>query len=161
MPPLPDACKRVELAATALGLAIDVKVLEASTRTAEEAAAACGCDVAQIVKSLVFQGTTTGQPCLLLVSGANRVDETRVASTIGEPITRPNARFVRETTGFAIGGIPPFGHARALATFIDDELLKHPVVYAAAGTPQAIFAVDPGALLKATGATPLPFGPQP
>lgn len=150
---LPEACKRVEAAAHTLGLTIDIRSLAASTRTAEEAAVACGCGVAQIVKSLVFRGADTGKPLLLLVSGANRVDERGVASTIGEPLARPDARFVRDVSGYAIGGIPPFGHATPLATYIDRDLLQHSTVYAAAGAPNAIFAVDPRRLAEATGAT--------
>jgi prolyl-tRNA editing enzyme YbaK/EbsC (Cys-tRNA(Pro) deacylase) len=149
---LQDASLRVAEAARALGLSIEIKALAASTRTAEEAAAACACDVAQIVKSLVFRGGTSGKPYLLLVSGANRVDEAGVAAVIGEPLVRPDARFVREVTGYAIGGIPPFGHATALATFIDRDLLGHPTVFAAAGTPKSIFAVDPRRLAEATAA---------
>lgn len=152
MIPLPDACQRVADAAAGLSLPIEIAVMAASTRTAEEAAAACGCHVGQIVKSLVFRGATSGTPVLLLVSGANRVDETRVASTLGEALARPDARYVRDVTGFAIGGIPPFGHATPLATYIDRDLLAHARVFAAAGTPQAIFAVEPASLARATGA---------
>nr|WP_280174641.1 YbaK/EbsC family protein [Kaistia soli] len=122
------------------------------TRTAEEAAAACGCSVNEIVKSLVFRGTQSGRGVLLLVSGANRVDEKKVVGPIGEPITRPDAAFVRALTGFAIGGIPPFGHATPLPTFIDRDLLAHETVWAAAGTPHAIFAIDPKMLATAIGA---------
>lgn len=150
---LPDACRRVAAAAATLGLAINLKVLLQSSRTAEEAAIACGCDVGQIVKSLVFRGAASGKPCLLLVSGANRVDEVGVASAVGEALTRPDARFAREASGYAIGGIPPFGHATPLATYFDRDLLQHATVYAAAGTPNSIFAVDPKRLTEATVAT--------
>ena len=153
MSDLQEASKRVAAAAQALGLDIGVRALAASTRTAEEAAAACGCAVGQIVKSLVFRGAASGKPYLLLVSGANRVDEAGVASAIGEGLVRPDARFVRDATGFAIGGIPPFGHVTRLATFIAGDLLGHDVVFAAAGTPQSIFSVDPRRLADATGAT--------
>ena len=152
MSELPDASRRVADAAQAAGLAIDIKVMTASTRTAEEAAAACDCRVGQIVKSLVFKGATSGRGYLLLVSGSNRVDEAKVASTLGETIIRPDARFVRDLTGFAIGGIPPFGHATPIATSIDRDLLDYDRVYAAAGTPSTIFSVDPKALAAATGA---------
>ena len=124
-----------------------------STRTAAEAAAACGCDVGQIVKSLIFKGKDTGRPLLLLVSGANCVNEKRVAVTIGEQLTRPDADFARAATGFAIGGIPPLGHAAALATWIDEDLLLYGTVWAAAGTPNAVFPVDPEALRDAVRAT--------
>jgi prolyl-tRNA editing enzyme YbaK/EbsC (Cys-tRNA(Pro) deacylase) len=150
---LPPATRRVAEAAERLGLTIDIAVHKAATRTAEEAAAACGCDVAQIVKSLVFRGKASGSPYLLLVSGRNRVDEVAAAGIIGEGLERPDAAFVREVTGFAIGGIPPFGHARAIRTFADADLLTFDHVWAAAGTPNTVFAVEPRALVAATGAT--------
>jgi prolyl-tRNA editing enzyme YbaK/EbsC (Cys-tRNA(Pro) deacylase) len=144
----PSAVK-VQEAADRLGLAITVREMAQSTRTAEEAAAACGCDVAQIVKSLVFAGKASGRPYLLLVSGRNRVNERAVASLIGDALLRPDAETVREWTGFAIGGIPPFGHAMPLPTFVDEDLLAHAIVWAAAGTPSAVFSVDPKALARA------------
>ena len=149
---LPASALKVRQAADRLGLPIVVRHMPQSTRTANEAAAACGCDVAQIVKSLVFAGKASGEPYLLLVSGTNRVDEKAVASVIGEALTRPDAQKVREWTGFAIGGIPPFGHAMTLPTFIDEDLLTYDVVWAAAGTPFAVFAVEPNALAMAVGA---------
>lgn len=127
--------------------------MPASTRTATDAAAACGCAVGQIVKSLVFRGRSSGKPYLLLVSGANRVDEKSVGAVLGEPLTRPDAQFVRDVTGFAIGGIPPLGHETALATYFDRDLMQYDVVWAAAGTPQAVFAVAPALLADKTGAT--------
>jgi prolyl-tRNA editing enzyme YbaK/EbsC (Cys-tRNA(Pro) deacylase) len=153
---LPNAVQRVANAARAAGLAIDVKVMPASTRTAEDAAAACGCDVAQIVKSLIFKGKASGRPYLLLVSGGNRVNEKAMAATLGEEIVRPDADFVRAATGFAIGGIPPLGHATPLTPWLDEDLLQFGTVWAAAGTPSAVFAVDPKALAAATGATIIP-----
>ena len=147
------ANQRVIDAARAAGLAIEIKTHAQSTRTAEEAAAACGCQVSQIVKSLVFQGKASGAAILLLVSGANRVNEKAVATVIGETLKRPDAHYVRSLTGFAIGGIPPLGHASPLKTFIDQDLLAHPLVWAAAGTPESVFAVDPKALAVATGAS--------
>ena len=148
---LPPSAAKVQEAADRLGLTITVRAMPQSTRTAEEAAAACGCEVGQIVKSLVFAGKRTGAPYLLLVSGRNRVDEKRVAGAIGEALTRPDAAKVREWTGFAIGGIPPFGHATALPVFVDEDLLGYDVVWAAAGTPYAVFAVEPKALAEAVG----------
>lgn len=153
--PLPPSAQRVMDAAEAAGLTINVRDMPASTRTAEEAAAACGTGVGQIVKSLVFRGHDSGAPYLLLVSGSNRVDEKAVGRQIGERIERPDARYVREETGYAIGGIPPIGHRAGLRVFIDADLLAFDVVWAAAGTPQAVFAVDPAALKAATGATVL------
>lgn len=149
---LPDAARRVAAAAEALGLSVTVMLMPDSTRTAEEAAAACGCRVGQIVKSLVFTGATSGRDLLLLVSGDNRVDEAGVAAHLGEALERPRGAHVRKVTGFAIGGIPPFGHAAQLETYIDADLLTHDVVWAAAGTPNAVFSVDPKALQAATGA---------
>jgi prolyl-tRNA editing enzyme YbaK/EbsC (Cys-tRNA(Pro) deacylase) len=144
--PLPRACRAVEASALEAGLEIRIRIMDQSTRTAEEAAAACGCTVGQIVKSLVFRGRETGEPILLLVSGSNRVKENLVARAVGEKIDRPDADFVREVTGFAIGGIPPLGHARKMRTYLDADLLTHDRVFAAAGTPNAIFEADPARL---------------
>jgi prolyl-tRNA editing enzyme YbaK/EbsC (Cys-tRNA(Pro) deacylase) len=148
---LPPSAARVQAAADRLGLRIAVREMPASTRTAEEAAAACGCEVGQIAKSLVFAGKDSGRPYLLLVSGKNRVDEKGVAGAIGERLTRPDAAAVRAWTGFAIGGIPPFGHDTEMPTFIDRDLLAYDVVWAAAGTPSAVFSVAPAALARAVG----------
>ncbi len=152
MSELPPSAQKVQDAALALGLAIAVRKMAMPTRTAEEAAAACGVTVGQIVKSLVFMGATSGKPYLLLVSGTNRVNEKGVARHLGEKLKRPNADAVRALTGFAIGGIPPFGHASALATYMDRDLLAYDVIWAAAGTPNAVFRTEPDALRDATGA---------
>lgn len=112
---LPESAARVAEAARRLGLDVVVREMPASTRTAEEAAAACGCATAQIAKSLIFRGKTTKTPWLFLVSGANRVNEKRMVEVIGEAVVRVNADDVRALTGFAIGGVPPFGHATELA----------------------------------------------
>ncbi len=144
--------KRVEDTARQLGLDISVVRMPESTRTAEEAAAACGCDVAQIVKSLIFEGAASGQLKLLLVSGANRVDLENAAGQIGEPLTRADARAVRDKTGFAIGGVAPIGHLTPVETFIDADLLSHASVWAAAGSPNAVFEVEPQKLAALTGA---------
>ena len=150
-PALPPSALKVRDAAERLGLAIAIRAMPQSTRTADEAAAACGCDVGQIVKSLVFAGKATGAPYLLLVSGRNRVNEKAAAGAIGEALTRPDADAVRSSTGFAIGGIPPFGHATAMPTFLDGDLLGYDIVWAAAGTPSAVFSVEPRALALALG----------
>ena len=152
---LPVAAQRVQDAADALGLAVTVRIMEQVTRTAEEAAAACGCTVGQIVKSLIFRGKDSGDAFLMLVSGTNRVNEAAMAERLGEAIMRPDAAFVREATGFAIGGIPPFGHTSRLVPRLDADLLQYETVWAAAGTPNAIFAVSPAALRDATGAVVL------
>lgn len=148
---LPRSTQRVLEAANRLGLAPEIVEMPESTRTAIEAAAACGCEVAQIVKSLLFQGDS-GAPYLLLVSGSNRVDEAKAAGQVGEPLRRPDARFVRDTTGFAIGGIPPFGHDTPLKPFMDAGLLGFEHVWAAAGTPRTVMRLDPARLREATSA---------
>jgi prolyl-tRNA editing enzyme YbaK/EbsC (Cys-tRNA(Pro) deacylase) len=150
---LPPSALKVQQAADRLWLAISVREMPHSTRTAEEAAQACGCDVGQIVKSLIFAGKASGRPYLLLVSGRNRVAEKAAARIIGEALTRPDAQQVRDWTGFAIGGIPPFGHETALPVFCDADLLAYDLVWAAAGTPFAVFSVEPKALVRAVGAT--------
>jgi prolyl-tRNA editing enzyme YbaK/EbsC (Cys-tRNA(Pro) deacylase) len=152
-PSLPPSVNKVVAAAKALGLAIAPRLMPASTRTAHEAATACGCAVAQIVKSLLFTGAASGRSYLLLVSGANRVDEKAAARLLGEALQRPDAERVRAATGFAIGGIPPLGHATPSPVWLDEDLLAFDVVWAAAGHPNAVFAVDPKLLARATGAT--------
>lgn len=149
---LPESAQRVADAARAAGLAVEVREMSESTRTAEEAASACGCDVGQIVKSLIFRGATSGNPVLLLVSGRNRVDEDGVRSHIGEALARPDAAYVRAVTGYAIGGIPPLGHPAPIATYMDEDLMQYDRVFAAAGTPRAIFSVAPAALRDAVSA---------
>ena len=152
MPELPASAMRVQEAARGKGLDVTVVEMAESTRTADDAAAACGCAVAQIVKSLVFRGAESGKPYLMLVSGANRLNEKGVASALGESLARADAAYVREVTGFAIGGIPPLGHAAPMQVFIDEDLLGYDTVWAAAGTPRAVFAVDPKQLALAAGA---------
>ena len=143
---------KVQEEARRLALDVTVREMPASTRTAEEAAAACGVTVGQIVKSLVFLGAQSGKPYLLLVSGTNRVNETGIAAHLGEGVKRPDGCTVREMTGFAIGGIPPFGHDTPLAIFMDQDLLQYDVVWAAAGTPKAVFSADPNKLRDAVSA---------
>jgi prolyl-tRNA editing enzyme YbaK/EbsC (Cys-tRNA(Pro) deacylase) len=153
MAELKDAAKRVQAAADAIGLAIQVVEMTQSTRTAEEAAAAAGCEVGQIVKSLIFRGKASGRPILLLVSGKNRVNEKAVGKMLGETLTRPDAHYVRDITGYAIGGIPPLGHRDPIPTWIDQDLLAYDEVWAAAGTPETVFKVAPAELQAKTGAT--------
>jgi len=135
----------------ALGDRFTVLEFDAGTRTAADAAAAVGCKVAEIAKSLVFRGKESGRPVLVVASGVNRVDEKKVAALIGEKIARADADFVREKTGFAIGGVPPVGHASALLTLIDEDLLQFETIWAAAGTPNAVFKLTPAALVELTG----------
>jgi prolyl-tRNA editing enzyme YbaK/EbsC (Cys-tRNA(Pro) deacylase) len=152
MSELPPSARKVQDAASALGLDVTVREMTEPTRTAQEAASACGVTAGQIVKSLVFSGAASGKPYLLLVSGTNRVNEKGVATHLGEKLKRPDAEAVRALTGFAIGGIPPFGHATALATYMDRDLLQYDVIWAAAGTPKAVFQTEPAKLRDATGA---------
>ena len=119
------------------------------TRTAQDAAAAVGCEVGQICKSLVFR-CASGAPLLVIASGANRVDEGRVGELVGEPIGKADAAFVREQTGFAIGGVPPAGHPTPLRTLVDRDLLAFEEVWAAAGTPRDVFALSPQQLVDLT-----------
>jgi prolyl-tRNA editing enzyme YbaK/EbsC (Cys-tRNA(Pro) deacylase) len=143
--------ERVAAAGAALGLNVEVRAFPQGTRTAEDAAAAIGCGVAQIVKSLVF--VVDDEPILALVGGADRLDEGRLARAAGgDRVRRATADEVRAATGYAVGGVPPFGHARALRCFVDDALLSHDVVWAAAGTPTHVFASRPDALVSAAGA---------
>jgi prolyl-tRNA editing enzyme YbaK/EbsC (Cys-tRNA(Pro) deacylase) len=150
---LPRSSRRVHDALVALGLPADIHRMADSTRTAPEAAAAVGCEVGAIVKSLVMRGVDSGEPVLALVSGSNRADLDVLAKTVGEAIERPDAQWVREVTGYAIGGIPPVGHPQHVTTLLDEDLLRYETVWAAAGNPHAVFPVAPDALAKATGAT--------
>jgi len=134
-----------------LGDNFEVLEFDAGTRTAADAAAAVGCEVAEIAKSLLFRARDSGRPVLVVASGVNRVDEKKVATVIGEKISRADADFVRENTGFAIGGVPPIGHAVAPLTLIDEDLLKLETIWAAAGTPNAVFKLSPVELVELTG----------
>jgi prolyl-tRNA editing enzyme YbaK/EbsC (Cys-tRNA(Pro) deacylase) len=152
MSDLPRSSRRVHAALVALGLPADIHRLADSTRTAPEAAAAVVCELGAIVKSLVFRGAGSGEPLLALVSGSNRADEALVAEAVGEPVERPDAAYVREATGYSIGGIPPVGHPTPLRVVVDEDLLRFETVWAAAGNPHAVFPVAPAALVEATGA---------
>jgi prolyl-tRNA editing enzyme YbaK/EbsC (Cys-tRNA(Pro) deacylase) len=135
----------------ALGDRHQVLEFEATTRTAADAAAAIGCTVAQIAKSLVFRGAGSNRPVLVVASGVNRVDEAKVAAAVGEPIARADADFVREATGFAIGGVPPVGHKETPNVLIDESLMAFGEIWAAAGTPNAVFRLTPADLVALTG----------
>jgi prolyl-tRNA editing enzyme YbaK/EbsC (Cys-tRNA(Pro) deacylase) len=149
--PLSPTAQKVQDALSALGFPCQVVESATSSRTAAEAAALVGCDVTQIVKSLVFRAKESGRPVLVLTSGANQVNEWRIGALLREPLEKARAAFVREHTGFAIGGVAPLGHPKPLETFIDQDLLKHQEIWAAAGTPNALFRVAPGDLVKMTG----------
>ncbi len=144
------SAQKVQEALRALGLNNEVRELPAITKSAAEAAAAIGCQVAQIAKSLVFIAQTSGKPVLAVASGVNRVDEKKLAAYLGEPIRRADAVFVRAKTGFSIGGVPPIGHFEKLETYIDEDLLQFETIWAAAGNPNAVFQLTPAELVKIT-----------
>ena len=144
------SAQKVQDAIRALGFAFQVVEYLESTKNPAEAAARVGCQVGQIVKSLVFRREKTGKAVLILTSGANRVDEPSFSLLLGETILRADADFVRKNTGYAIGGIPPIGHDFPLETYIDEDLLQHGNIWAAAGTPNAVFELTPSSLLKMT-----------
>jgi prolyl-tRNA editing enzyme YbaK/EbsC (Cys-tRNA(Pro) deacylase) len=148
---LSPSAQKVQDALQRLGLKLEVVELPGSTRTAIEAAQAVNCEVAQIVKSLIFRAKRTHRPILVVASGANRVDEKKIEAIIGEPLGKADADFVREQTGFVIGGVPPVGHITPLTTFVDEDLLQYPFIWAAAGTPHAVFKLTPEHLVQMTG----------
>jgi prolyl-tRNA editing enzyme YbaK/EbsC (Cys-tRNA(Pro) deacylase) len=150
--PLSSSAQRVQDALADAGVASTIVEYAVPARTSAQAAEVLGCSVAQIAKSLVFRAAS-GKPVLVIASGVNRVDERKVADLVGEPIGKADAAFVREATGYAIGGIPPLGHARAITALIDRDLLAHDVVYAAGGTPHAMFPLSPGDLLRVSAGT--------
>jgi len=162
-PPLPAGAERVRAALLALGHAAEIVEFDGGTRTAADAAAAIGCQVAQIAKSIVFRAGS-GRPVLVIASGVNRVDEAKIAAALGEAIGKADADFVRERTGFAIGGVAPLGHADLaspaeagfakagpLAVFIDEDLMQWPEIWAAAGTPRTVFRLRPAELPAISG----------
>lgn len=149
--PLSDAAQRVQDALAAQGFANRVRELHEPVRTAQAAADAVGCTVGQIVKSLVFRGVTSGKGVLVVASGANRVDTAKLAALLGEDVAMGDPRFVRATTGFAIGGIPPLGHAQPLDVLIDSHLLALESLWAAAGHPNSLFPLTPDELCRMTG----------
>lgn len=144
----PSALKVQEV----LGPEFEVLEFSESTRTSAEAAAAVGCTVAQIAKSLIFRSAASRRPVLVVASGANRVDERKVAGLLGEKIERADADFVRRATGFAIGGVPPVGHAEQPIVLLDADLAHLDPIWAAAGTPNAVFRLSPDQLVRITGA---------
>ena len=135
------------------GIGVEAQIMEmpATTRTAKEAADGIGCSVAQIAKSIVFRATTSGQAILVIASGVHRVNERRLAELVGEPIEKASADFVREATGFVIGGVPPAGHRNPIKTWIDRDLLQFEMIWAAAGTPFAVFSIAPERLQAISG----------
>lgn len=152
------AVQRVLDALRQQGVTVTIREFTASTRTAADAAAAVNAAVGQIVKSLVFRADDA--PILVLVSGANRVDEPFLGTQLGKTITRASAETVRVATGFAIGGVAPVGHATVLPVYCDRDLLAFPTVWAAAGTPNTVFAIAPDDLCRVTGAQIIAIRPD-
>ncbi len=157
--PRHPSAQRVDRALRARGLLDRVHELPASTRTAPEAARAVGCDVRQIVKSLLFRTAGSGTPVLVLASGGHRVDEQWMQREVGEPLARADPEYVRSVTGFAIGGVPPVGHDSEIPTFVDYDLLEFPEIWAAAGHPNAVFRLTSRELLELTGGRAVPVTP--
>jgi prolyl-tRNA editing enzyme YbaK/EbsC (Cys-tRNA(Pro) deacylase) len=149
--PISNSAQKIQDLLHSLGYDYTVVEHAESTRTAQEAADRAGCELGQIVKSLIFRGKESGKPIIVLTSGANRVDEKRIAEYAGEAIGKADADFVRAVTGFAIGGVPPIGHLQKIETYMDEDFLKYETVWAAAGTPNAIFELKTADLQKMTG----------
>jgi prolyl-tRNA editing enzyme YbaK/EbsC (Cys-tRNA(Pro) deacylase) len=143
--------QRVQEALAAFGVPVKVVQLPSSARTAAEAARAVGCQIDQIAKSLVFKGQKTGRPFLVVASGRNRVDEKRLAELIAEPVRPAEPDFVRERTGFAIGGVPPIGHVEEIETFLDEDLVTLGEIWAAAGAPNTVFCIRFADLVAVAG----------
>ena len=147
-PAISEGAKRMQ---TILGDAFQVLEFEQSTHSSAEAAVAIGCDVAQIAKSMLFRAAD-GRPVLVVASGANRVDEKKLAALLGQKISRADPTFVSESTGFAVGAVPPLGHSTAPVVYLDRDLQAFSTVWAAAGSPNAVFALKPSDLTRLTGA---------
>lgn len=149
---LPPAAQRVQEKLWAAGSACEVRMMATTARSAAEAAAAIGCTVAQIAKSLVFRAKS-GRAVLVIASGTNRVDEAKLAAALGEAIGKADAEFVRDRTGYAIGGVAPIGHDTSVRVFIDADLRRYDEIWAAAGHPHAVFRLTPGELERLTQGT--------
>jgi prolyl-tRNA editing enzyme YbaK/EbsC (Cys-tRNA(Pro) deacylase) len=143
--------QKVQDALKALGFMNQVVELESTARTSAEAARALGCQVEQIAKSIVFRRKQTHKPILVIASGPHRVNENRIEELISEPLGKADADYVRKHTGFVIGGVPPIGHSEKLEIFIDEDLLQYKEIWAAAGSPNAVFKLSPSDLIKITG----------
>lgn len=148
---LQPSAQRVQGLLTALGHAGQVREFPAGTKTSADAAAAIGCSLAQIAKSLIFRAEPSGRSVMVIVSGVNRVSEALVGAMLGEKLGRADAAFVREQTGFAIGGVPPIGHRVPPVVFIDRDLMGFAEIWSAAGTPYSVFPLSPADLLRLTG----------
>jgi len=148
--PLSASAQKVQAALQQLGMTLEVRELPDTTRSAVEAAQAIGCTVEQIAKSLVFKSKQTQRSILVIASGPNRVNEKQIGELLGEPIEKADADFVRQKTGFAIGGVPPLGHTEQPEVFIDEDLMQYAEIWAAAGTPHAVFRLLPADLMTIT-----------
>src|SRR4030042_2537748 len=148
---LSPSAQKVQDALKALGFPNEVMELRTSTRTSAEAAQTVGCQVGQIAKSIIFRRKQTDKPILVIASGSNRVNEKRIEELISEPFGKADADYIRKHTGFAIGGVPPIGHLEKLDIFIDEDLLQYEEIWAAAGSPNAVFKLTPSDLIKMTG----------
>jgi prolyl-tRNA editing enzyme YbaK/EbsC (Cys-tRNA(Pro) deacylase) len=148
---LNPSAQKVQESLNALGFSNQVTELQSTTRTSAEAAQAVGCQVEQIAKSIVFQGKNSHKPILVIASGPNRVNEKRIAELISESLGKADADYVRNHTGFVIGGVPPIAHLEKLEIFIDEDLLQYEEIWAAAGNPNAVFRLTPSDLVKMTG----------
>ena len=156
MTQLSPSAQKVQDSIKALGFDLTVIEHAESTRTAQEAADRVGVTLGQIVKSLIFKGKVSGKPILVLTSGANRVNEKRIKEYAGEKIERAEADFVRKVTGYAIGGIPPIAHSQEIETYLDEDLMQYDLIWAAAGTPNAVFELSPDNLQKMTASRVVP-----
>ena len=148
---LSASAQKVQQALDHIGKQLEVVELPGSTRTSQEAAQAVGCQVGQIAKSIIFRALASQRPIMVIASGPNRVNEKVIETLIGETIGKADADFVRQRTGFVIGGVPPVGHPEQIETFIDMDLLQYPEIWAAAGTPHAVFRLTPADLMRMTG----------
>jgi prolyl-tRNA editing enzyme YbaK/EbsC (Cys-tRNA(Pro) deacylase) len=155
-PELKPSAQKVQQAVLDLGFEFKIHQFDETTRTSADAAAAIGCTIGQIAKSLVFKTAINQQPVLVLASGANRVNEKVIEQQLGESVKLADAVFVRQATGFAIGGVPPVCHPKPITTFIDQDLFQYSEVWAAAGTPNAVFPLSPEDLKTMTGGSVIP-----
>ena len=150
---LKKRAEKVQSVLNELGYELNVVEFSDSTRTTQDAADTIGCTVGQIAKSLIFKGKSSQKPILIIASGSNRVNEKLVKEYIGEKLEKADADFVLEHTGFAIGGVPPIGHTEPISTFIDEDLMEYDEIWAAAGTPNAVFKLTPKILVEISKGT--------
>jgi prolyl-tRNA editing enzyme YbaK/EbsC (Cys-tRNA(Pro) deacylase) len=148
---LSASAQKVQSALDVFGIQLEVLELAESTRTSSEAAQAIGCQVGQIAKSIVFQTSESHRPILVIASGINRVSESLIAEQVGETIKKADADYVLQHTGFVIGGVPPVGHLEPLRAYIDQDLMRFPEIWSAAGNPHAVFRLTPAELVRITG----------